>query len=162
MNLIASISLIPDRPIIGWEYSDDYVDGVIFSHYIDNMNYPLSVTHDIIDGASFHKASGSNEKRKKIAVPECYENQGVIEDFVPKGYPEYNPVEQLFGWLKGYLRTNALKWNNGIWTKESIRVALDEAKSKVTHEMVKGWYRNTFSHMHPDKLVPLYLKAQDE
>jgi transposase len=158
VNLIATICLDPINPVPGFQFEDKNVDGVTFSYYIDNMNYPAMVQYDLIDGATFHSADAINIKKRKVPVIECYETQEVIPDYVPKGYPEYNPVEQLFDWLKQYLRTNAKQYiNNGIWTKEKIIIALQEARTKVTHEMVKGWYRNSFSHMHPGKRVPKYL-----
>ncbi len=83
----------------------------------------------------------------------------MIPDYVPRGYPEYNPVEQLFGWLKGYLKKKCLKYNKGSgWEIEDMKRVLLRGRDKVTHEMVKGWYRNSFEHMHPGQLIPRYLQ----
>jgi transposase len=78
------------------------------------MVYPESISYDIIDSAPFHKANSANIKKGKVSIEECYENQEVTLDFVPRGYPEYNPMEQLFKWLKQWLRKNAKKYNNGV------------------------------------------------
>lgn len=162
-NLIATISLDPQHPVIGFQFSEEYVNGVIFSHYVDSLRFPEMVTHDLMDKASFHVASASNQRKNKISVSEIYENKGVEMDFVPRGYPEYNPIEQLFGWLKQYLRKVAPQYHNGEgWTRDEMRRVLEEAKGKVTHEMVKSWYRNCFKHMHPGQLIPQYLRGADQ
>lgn len=159
VNLIATICLDPSNPVPGFQFEDKNVNGVTYSYYIDKIMYPEQVKYDIIDRATFHDADDANIKKRKVPVHECYERQEVEPDYIPKGYPEYNPVEQLFGWLKQYLRTNAETFiGEGIWTKVKIKQALEQAKGEVTHDMVKGWYRNSFSHMHPEKPVPKYLQ----
>ncbi|KAL0481287.1 hypothetical protein AKO1_002731 [Acrasis kona] len=125
------------------------------------MKYPEGITHDLVDKASFHIANRANTRHGGVGVLECYENQEVTPDFVPCGYPEYNPVEQLFGWLKAYMKKKVNEYHDGSgWSREQMREVLLEAKSKVTYELVKGWYRNSFEHMHPGKMIPLYLRAQ--
>lgn len=160
LNLIATICLDPDNPVPGFYFSEAYVDGVIFSHYIDKLRFPRLVKYDMIDGASYHKAKDSNIRRKKVPVEECYENKEIIPDFVPHGYPEFNPIEQLFGWLKQYLRNQSIHYvRDGKWDYEDMKKVLLEAKAKVTHGMVKAWYRNSFRYVHPGALLPKYLPA---
>lgn len=163
INLIATICLDPDNPVPGFEFSDEYVNGVIFSHYVDGLDWSSIVTHDLMDKASFHVSRKGNEKKGKIAVPDIYENKDIEMDFVPRGYPEFNPIEQLFGWLKQYLKKQAISYHSGEgWTKEVMKQVLCEAKDLVTHELVKSWYRNSFQHMHPGQLIPNYLQSTKE
>jgi transposase len=149
INLVATICLDPAQPVIGFAFEDQNVNALTFSHYIDNIRFLEMVNYDLIDRASIHRAV-SNDKINRISIIEIYENKGVTPDFIPTGYPEFNPIEQLFGWLKQYLRKHAFHFvGNNKWTKEKMIQALLEAKKEVSHKMVKRWYRNSYSYMHP-------------
>jgi transposase len=149
INLVAIICLDLAQPVIGFAFEDQNVNALTFSHYIDNIRFPEIVNYDLIDRASIYHVV-SNDKINRIGIMEIYKNKGVTSNFIPTGYPEFNSVEQLFGWLKQYLRKHAFCFvGNDKWTTEKMIQALLEAKKEVSHKMVKGWYRNSYSHMHP-------------
>jgi transposase len=158
INLVAIICLDLAQPVIGFAFEDQNVNALTFSHYIDNIRFSEMVNYDLIDRAFIHRAV-SNDKINCISIMEIYKNKGVTPDFIPTGYPKFNPIEQLFGWLKQYLRKHASRFvGNNKWTKEKMIQALFEAKKEVSHKMVKGWYKNSYSHIHPDQVIPAYLR----
>ena len=105
-------------------------------------------------------AKRANVKRGDIPVLEIYKLKNVKIDFIPAGNPQLNPVELLFSYLKGYIADKSLLYNKGGgWTREDLLKVMNEAKGSITYDMVKGWYKRTFTELYPNRKIPIYLRS---
>lgn len=158
LNLVLTLSLNPSKPVIAYKLQDEYFNGVNYSRYIKERRVPIGLTHDLLDRASVHRAKKSCSKQNEQTVAESYAKHNIKQDFVPTGYPEFNPIEQCFNYMKSMLKKKSIEFNKGNgWAKLDLIKAVKDTLLSVSHSLVKSWYRNTFKHMYPTCKVPNYL-----
>lgn len=74
--------------------------------------------------------------------------------------PQFNPIELCFGYVTKYLKDESPKYNSGGgWSERDMIKVMNECKSSITFDMVKGWYTRTFNEMFPERDPPIYLEA---
>lgn len=158
LNLVLTLSLDHEFPVVDYKLQDEYFDGANYSRYIKQRKVPEGLTHDLLDRASVHRAKISCTKKNEQAVAQSYMQHNVQPDFVPTGYPEFNPIEQCFNYLKARLKDMSLMYCKGNgWLKKDLENAVQVVISGISQSLVKSWYRNTFQHMYPKCKVPNYL-----
>jgi hypothetical protein len=159
LNVVLTLCLNPNNWIPGYKVTTKYINGVEYAKFINKRHLPNNVTHDIIDKAPSHIANKINVKRNYLPVHEIYNKVGIVMDFSTPGVPEQKPVEEAFSFMKSYIHKKATQYNLGDgWSESDLRKVLLEAKSKITYDMVKSWYKNTFIQMYPNYKIPNYLK----
>lgn len=159
LNLVATICLNPATPVVFYKLDCEYTNGDVFAQYVLDRDLPPHITHDFIDRASVHRSVKANNKHGQMPVPEAYSIQHLKEDFIPTGYPELNPIEQLFAWLRKKLEEEAPKYvENGSWTESKMIEIIEQLLCKVDYELVKGFYRNSFQQAFPDHKIPKYMQ----
>lgn len=157
-NLILTISLDENKPVVAYNIDDRYYNSDMFTEFIFNRNNPPNMNFDLVDKASFHRSHVVHETMG-ITPLEAFEYNNVIPDWIPTGWPEYNPVEQAFGWIKQYCRSQAKLYHNGRgWNKNTLKMVVREAIGNISHKLVKGWYHNSYSYMYPNHVIPTYLR----
>jgi transposase len=157
-NIILTISLDPDIPIVAYQIQDEYFNSEHFTSFIVKINAPPNHTHDLIDRASFHRSS-TLVGNQVITPKEAYDYENITRDWIPTGWPQYNPVEQAFGWIKQFCENRAPRFHNGEgWNKNHLKYVVKLAINNITHNLVKGWYRNSYQHMYPHLQIPVYLR----
>ena len=163
LHVIATICLDPFNPVPAFQVSTEYTNGSVYSNFILNRELPQTIKFDIIDRHGAHKSTTANERRGDMSVVETYQNVGILPSFIPAGMPQLNPIEILFAFLTKELESEAPKYNRGGgWSKEDIVKVLNEAREKVTFEMVQSWYSRTYTEMYPYKRPPIYLRQDIE
>ncbi len=155
LHLIATIALDHRKPVVHYWLSKIYTNSVRFSSFVKERKLPDWITHDIIDRASIHN---TKKVLKALGLPtteEVYKSVEVERLFIPSGYPEFNPSEQLFGYIKSRLNQVAPNYNlkNG-WKLDDLQREIINAIKSVTYEHVLGWYRHSWSAMFPKKAYP--------
>lgn len=103
--------------------------GAVFRAYLEQVLCPVLKPGQIVlmDNLPAHKVSG---------VRECIEAVGAEVLYLPRYSPEYNPVEQLWSKLKGWMRKRAARRSEG------LDVAITEAFEQITGEDAQGWFRH--------------------
>jgi hypothetical protein len=69
-------------------------------------------------------------------------------------------VELFFNWLDDDLRSKA--WRRGVapqWTFAQFAREIRESCKRVTEDKAKGWYREAWGHMFPNKAFPIGIRA---
>lgn len=159
LNLVVTICIDEKRSVVAYKLDEEYANGGVFSEFVLNRNLPAHITHDLLDRATVHRSVAANEKRKQIPVPEVYQMLEIKEDWVPVGYPEMNPVEQLFSWIRKRLEAVAPQYNKtGCWDKEQMTKEIVKALQEVDINLVKSFYRASFIQTFPGYKIPSYLK----
>ena len=80
-----------------------------------------------------------------------------------QNYPEMNPVEQAFNYLKQYVHTQAIKLQlKDGWKENQLKLAIEEGIKTITHERVKSWYRGSYIFMYPRLKIPKYMKSTNK
>lgn len=158
INLILSISLHKDYPVVHYEFSDTNFNSVKFSDFVLNRGNLPNLKFDLIDRASFHTSDAVAEEQY-VSTREAYNRHDLVRDLVPTGYPELNPVEQAIGWIKQFVKREARKYHDGSgWSRNRLRSTIIEAINNITHNLVKSWFRSTYTCMYPNHQVPSYLR----
>jgi transposase len=148
------------NPVPAFTVSENYTNGSVFEEFISNRNLGDHVKYYIIDRHGSHKAVQININRGTILVWEAYQECDIEEDFTSAGMSTFNPIELLFAYLGAYIANEAPEYNKDSgWTKENLKKILIEGKDSVTFDMVKGWYRRTFTEMFSDREYPVYLRS---
>lgn len=141
INLMLSISLNPDFPVVDYSIKKEYWNKNMFTTYINNRSVPYDQNYDLIDRASFHNTKKEESGGKEMTLMDAYENNGTLPTYIPTGYPEMNPVEQAFNYLKQYVHTQAIKLQlKDGWKENQLKLAIEEGIKTITHERVKSWY----------------------
>ena len=157
-NLILTISTHPHIPVIGYKIDRQYWNSQRFADYIAERYVPEHTVGDLIDRASFHRKKKDNTSSTSLTVDEAYYINGIKAIYIPTGYPEYNPIEQAFNYLKTFVKTKREKLRlKSDWSEEQLTSAITEAIKSITHKHVLSWYRNSWCHMFPNLIPPNYL-----
>ena len=158
LNLILTISLNPACPVVGYSIEKAYWTKAMFIRYVNNREIHESQNYDLIDCASIHMMSQNDLKRDIMTVDDAFSNTGVTPIHIPTGYPEFNPIEQSFNYLKQYVSRARLHRNlyRG-WKEQELKDVIIEGITTITHNMVKSWYRGSFCYMFPGSEIPEFL-----
>jgi len=99
-----------------------------FLAYVEGVLVPALRPGDVVvfDNLASHFTPG---------VAEAIERAGARVMPLPPYSPDFNPIEQMFSKLKGFLRHAAAR------TRESLYDALGEALKLVSTEDILGWFR---------------------
>lgn len=74
--------------------------------------------------------------------------------------PQFCPVESLFSYIDNYIENKSSEYNDGSgWKKIDMIKIIEESISKVTFEMVQGWYERTYKELYHDRKLPVYLRS---
>ena len=92
------------------------MNGAAFLAYVEQVVVPAISVGDVVvmDNLSSHRVRG---------VHEAIEGAGAACLYVPPYSPDFNPIEQAFGKLKGLLRQVAARTVEGLW--QAVAEALD-------------------------------------
>lgn len=135
----------------------------MYSNFILNKELPQTIKFDIINRHGAHRSTAANERRGDKSVVETYQNVGILPSFIRADMPQLNPVEPLFAFLTKELGSEAPKYNRGGgWSKEDMVKVLNEAREKVTFEMIQSCYSRTYTEIYPYKRPPIYLRQDIE
>lgn len=157
-NLVLTISLNRDHPVVGYYIQDEYFNSEHYTSFILNRRVVHGQLYDLIDRASFHRSDTLRENQV-VTVGEAYAYDNITRDYIPTGYPQYNPVEQAFGWIKQFCEDRAPRYHNGAgWTRNRLIYVVKLAIRSITHNLVKSWYANSYKHMFPEHQLPAYLR----
>jgi hypothetical protein len=159
IHVIATICLDPTNFIPAFKINTCYTDGSVFGEFVENRNLPEHILYDIQDRHKLHSSIQANINRGTTPVQEIYENEGIVQDFIPAAMPQLDPVELLFGYITKYLKDESPKYiKNGSWEAVDLIKIVKEAKESVTFEHVRSWYQRTFTEMFPNSPLPVYLQ----
>ena len=136
VNLMLTISLNQDCPVVDYEILDCTYNKQMFIQYINNRTVYYGMDYDIIDRASFYILKNGEIGGIDMTLSDTFENQDVTPLYLPTGYPEFNPVEQAFSYLKRYVATARVRQNivRG-WTKDELTNVIVQGLSTITHNM---------------------------
>lgn len=107
---------------------DGATDSVMFLEYVKQSLVPALVAGDVVvmDNLSVHKVAG---------VRQAIEAAGARLIYLPPYSPDYNPIENMWSKVKGYLRSAAAR------TVEELGKAIETALARVTAQDCKGFFR---------------------
>lgn len=103
--------------------------GDVFLAYLDQVLCRVLKPGQIVlmDNLPAHKVKGVRERIEAVGAELMY---------LPRYSPEYNPVEQLWSKLKGWLRRVSAR------TTETLDASIAEAFEQITAEDAQGWFRH--------------------
>jgi hypothetical protein len=137
-NIILSLSLDPDRPVVHYELHDKTVDEESYAEFIYTRQDIHGIDYDLIDRAFFHRGLHPVGYARGFTT-DAYFNSDIIRDFISTGWPQYNPVEQAIGWIKQYIANQAPRYNFGDgWNRIQFRNTIHEAVRHITPNLVKA------------------------
>lgn len=90
--------------------------------------YPSYESVLVMDNASIHKS---------LDLALHLHAFGYIMQFLPAYCPKFNPIEECFSYIKGYLKSN----NGDLWHMSIIQ-AIFQAGASITAEHMQGYYRH--------------------
>ena len=162
VHCCASISMHPNYPLVHIETKIGYFNGSEFAHFLQNKKEPPFMITDIIDRSSVHRCEKANLKRGDKPIKIIYSEKNILEDFIPTGFPYGNPIEQFWNWLDKKIQALAPTYApKGKWDPNVLMEIIHKEASKLTHNEVKGFYRNSYKQMYqndPRFILPAYLR----
>jgi transposase len=104
-------------------------DRLVFDLYVEQLLAPTLRPGQLVvwDNLSVHKSAYARE-----VVEQC----GCEVVFLPPYSPDFNPIEQAFSKLKGYLRRANERTQNGLWD------AIGAGLKQISPADAQGWYRH--------------------
>jgi transposase len=128
-NRMTMISAISFEKIEAALYGEWAADGEIFLNFITRCVCPvLRKRHVVImDNVAFHQVCG---------VREAIEATGAKLIYLPPYSPDLNPIEQMWGKIKNYLRKEAAR------TLDKFAVSVKEAFMSIKSADLINWYHH--------------------
>lgn len=111
-------------------------DRIVFDLYVEQLLAPTLRPGQVVvwDNLSVHKSQRARE---------LIEAQGCEVVFLPPYSPDFNPIEQAFSKLKGYLRRANQRTQDGLWD------AIGAGLRQISATDAQGWYRHCgYHHSH--------------
>jgi len=104
-------------------------DGTVFETYLEEVLCPTLKRGQVVvmDNLSSHKGE---------RVRELIEGEGCELVYLPPYSPDYNPIEQAFSKLKGYLREACAR------SQETLMEVIGLALSKITASDAEGFFEH--------------------
>jgi hypothetical protein len=101
-NRITMLSAISFNKVVAALYGEWAADGEIFLNFVINCICPMLEKHHVVvmDNVAFHQVFG---------VREAIEATGAKLIYLPPYSPDLNPIEQMWGKVKNYLRKEAAR-----------------------------------------------------
>jgi len=137
------------RNTLGGKVDSERGDRALFLKYlVETVNYYTSAfPSDVLD--NLRLAWDSAPQHGKIDVDSnhysyihnwCKNFLDVDAIFLPVKAPDYNPAENLIGYIKGQIRLKQRSFTGEATIAKMVEL-IDSAMNKVTESMVKGWVR---------------------
>src|SRR5205814_4089319 len=104
-------------------------DGVAFGTYVPEVLVPELQPGDVVMWDNL-------QPHKNAQVIAAIEAAGARVEPLPPYSPDETPIEELFGKVKGYLRTVAAR------TTATVVAAMGEALEQITPSDIRGWFQH--------------------
>ena len=154
-HLCLTIGLNESRPVQHFKIIDKFYGGKEFLAYVQERTVTEEFKYDLLDNWGPHRASKKLKAQGLPSIEEAYEAKGIDIVWVPRGSPQFTPVEQALNFVRGEIKRAATKYaKSGQWKNEEMHRELTKALKKITYEQVKGWYRASFRQIFPKKTIP--------
>jgi len=126
MTLIGAVSI---ERVVSALYGEWAANGEIFLHFIEKCLCPVLKKEDVVvmDNVAFHKVSG---------VKEAIHAVGARVIYLPPYSPDLNPIENMWGKIKHYLRKMAAR------TVESLHASIQTTFKMITNSDLHGWFNH--------------------
>ena len=104
-------------------------NGTVFETYLEEVLLPTLKRGQVVvmDNLSAHKGE---------RIRELIEGRGCDLIYLPPYSPDFNPIEQAFSKLKGYLREACAR------SKETLMEVIGEALRMITISDAEGYFEN--------------------
>ena len=137
------------RSTLGGKIDSERGDRALFLKYlVETVNYYNKVFPDEVvdnlrlawDSAPQHGKIDVDSKHYSYIHQWTTKNLGVPSIFLPVKAPDYNPAENLIGYIKGQIRLKQRSFT-GEATVQKMTELIDSAMGTVTKNMIEGWVR---------------------
>jgi transposase len=127
-NRLTLISAIGCQKIEAALYGEWCTNGEIFLNFIEQCLCPVLRRGQVVvmDNVAFHQVSG---------VKEAIEEVGARLVYLPPYSPEFNPIEQMWGKIKNYLRKASARTLQHF--KRIIKIAFESIKADDLYNWFK-------------------------
>jgi transposase len=115
-------------------------DRPVFEVFIEEVLLPTLQPGQVVvwDNLSVHKSQRARE---------LIEGQGCQVLFLPAYSPDFNPIEQAFSKLKGWLRQREAR------TVEQLWVSIGDGLARITARDARGWYQHCGYSLSPGQYL---------
>ena len=137
------------RNTLGGKVDSERGDRALFLKYlVETVNYYTSSFPDEVldnlrlawDSAPQHGKIDVDSNHYSYIHNWCKDFLNVSAIFLPVKAPDYNPAENLIGYIKGQIRLKQRSFTGEATVAKMVEL-IDSAMNKVTESMVKGWVR---------------------
>jgi transposase len=127
MTLIGAVSV---ERVVAALYGEWAANGEIFLHFIEKCLCPVLKKGNVVvmDNVAFHKISG---------IKEAIHATGARLIYLPPYSPDLNPIENMWGKIKHYLRKMAAR------TLASLHNSIQATFKMITSSDLQGWFKHT-------------------